>query len=90
MSHQKQEPTRYIFESPDDGKTVKRREFGQDPSMSKVISQSSSFAPCYQEPEIADMVDWFHLFDKAKSNKSLHEALNHAILIYNVIKEDDK
>lgn len=80
MSQKKQNSDSYIYESPDGGKTVYRRPFG-DTSKRELV-QGASIKK--EQQEKAMMQD---ILVKSKSNKALQNALDHVKLIYNIVKE---
>jgi hypothetical protein len=75
-----------IFESPDGGKTVFSREFGQhdqefeweDPSASKV------------KKILKDRQEWDNIINAATENPALQEAIDRVKLIYHLSKKNGK
>jgi hypothetical protein len=74
----------YIYESPDGGETVYARESGH--SERTMIGQS-----LHARSKLDDLKEdklWGEIRRAAKSNKALQEALERAIIIYHLSKED--
>lgn len=65
-----------IYESPDGGKTVFAREMGSNEK--KLVG--------YQLDLFED-INWYEVTSLARSNPALRQALDHAILIYNLSKD---
>ena len=68
-----------IFESPDGGKTIRARQFGD-------ITESIEFDADNTEP-LYKYLDWVDMMELSKEHKSLQEALDHVIMIYNLVKK---
>jgi len=74
--------TKYVYESPDGGETVYAREFGSDEKILIGISpKAQSLIAARQDDEL-----WKNIREAAKTNKSLQVILDHAILMYKLIK----
>ena len=89
-----QSKPKYIYESPDGGATIYARPIGAKPTDRFVVPNGDGWSlpdTPYQreitrlnkEQELAR-----GMFELARSNESLREALSHAIMIYNLIKND--
>ncbi len=75
----------YIFESPDRGQTVYKREFG---STTRVLhSIADSVEEAKQEVKDAKLFKKIRL--AAKTNKALQEALERVIIVYHLTEKDD-
>jgi hypothetical protein len=84
----------YIYESPDGGKTIYAREFNNqnrtivgyqyqlNNSYSKNISQG--------QKDMEEHILWNEIRQAAKTNPALHKAMQRAILIYRLSKDDPK
>lgn len=85
-SQKKQNTDSFIYESPDGGKTVYGRRFG-DPVTKRtlVVGKERLESVCRQEQEEKEMMQ--DILVKSKSNKALQNALDHVKLIYNIVKE---
>ena len=68
-----------IFESPDGGKTIRARQFGD-------ITDSSELDADNIKP-LHKYLDWVDMMELSKEHKSLQEALDHVIMIYNLVKK---
>ena len=82
-----QNKPKHIFESPDGGKTVYARLFGEDSTERWKLPDTP-----YQREMIRlhnEQVLARGMFELARSNKGLRKALDHAIMIYNLIKNED-
>jgi hypothetical protein len=72
-----------IFESPDNGKTVYVREFGELPHRTPVEDEATkSLIAELKEDQL-----WGEIRQTAKTNAALHDLLNQAIMTYNLIKK---
>lgn len=78
---------KYIYESPDGGKTIYARPIGSA-SIDRWKLPDTPYqreqTRLHKEKELAR-----GMFELARSNESLREALSHAIMIYNLIKNED-
>ena len=72
----------YIYESPDGGETVYAREFGQT---KKVMIGQSVKARTVREMVLEDEL-WANIRKAAKTDPTLQDALNQAIMIYQLTK----
>jgi hypothetical protein len=73
-----------IYESPDGGETVYVRESGQDPSMRQLHSESqkaSAIRDSMRENQL-----WHQIRLAARDNPALQDALERAIIIYELSK----
>jgi hypothetical protein len=84
----------YIYESPDGGTTVYARPIGADPADRFVVPNGDGWS-LPNTPYQREMIRLRNeqelargMFELARSNESLREALDHAIMIYNLIKND--
>lgn len=68
---------KYIYESPDHGKTIYAREIGT----------TNRTLVGYQYDMFQD-IDWHDVMIKARTNPSLQKLLDRAILIYETIKDE--
>ena len=68
-----------IFESPDGGKTIRARRFGD--TTDSIEFDAGNTEPLYK------YLDWVDMVELSKDHKSLQEALNHVIIIYNLVKK---
>jgi hypothetical protein len=75
-----------IYESPDGGETVYVSESGQDPSMRQLHSQSQK-ANVIRDG-IRESQLWHEIRLAAKDNPALQDALDRAIVIYELSKRD--
>ena len=72
-----------IFESPDGGKTVYSREAGQiDRTLYSIDDDIKDMFVTMREDKL-----WGEIRRAARTNKTLQEALDHAIMIYKLSKE---
>jgi len=72
-----------IFESPDNGKTVYVREFGELPHRTPAEDEATkSLIAQLKEDQL-----WGDIRRTAKTNAALHDILNQAIMTYNLIKK---
>ena len=81
-----QNKPKYIYESPDGGTTVYARPIGADSADRLKLPDTP-----YQREQTRlhnERVLARGMFELARSNESLREALDHAIMIYNLIKND--
>lgn len=82
-----QNKPKYIYESPDGGETVYVRPIGSA-SIDRWKLPDTPYqreqTRLHKERELAR-----GMFELARSNKSLRKALDHAIMIYNLIKNED-
>lgn len=81
-----QNKPKYIYESPDGGTTVYARPIGADPADRLKLPDTPyqrERTRLHNEKELAR-----GMFELARSNKGLRKALDHAIMIYNLIKND--
>lgn len=69
----------YIYESPDGGETVFRREFGK----SEKVLISAKYP---QESNVDDRRLWNDVLEQSKTVPALQKALEHAILVYKLTK----
>ena len=69
-----------IFESPDGGKTIRARHC-QD--MENVLTFNVDDDP----KPLLRFIEWQEINDLARSNESLRDALDHVIMLYNLIKK---
>ena len=75
----------YIYESPDGGETVYAREFGKN---EKVMVGQTLKARTVREMMLEDEL-WHNIRKAAKTNPTLQDALNSAIMIYNLTKPNE-
>lgn len=83
-----QSKPKYIYESPDGGKTVYARPFGANPEDRFVVPNGDGWSPADTDVLRNEQKLARGMFELARSNESLREALGHAIMIYNLIKND--
>lgn len=85
---------KYIYESPDGGKTVYAREMGSDPGSRQLIGYQYDPITGHRLPENKNELDdhmiWNDIRREAKSNTALQKALERAILIYKLSKDYGK
>ena len=75
-----------IFESPDKGETVYKREIG---SLDReLVSISEKKKSMYEELKENQL--WGEIRRKAKTNVALNDILNQAIMVYNLIKDEKR
>ena len=82
-----QNKPKYIYESPDGGETVYARPIGSASTERWKLPDTPyqrEQTRLHKERELAR-----GMFELARSNKSLRKALDHAIMIYNLIKNED-
>ena len=75
----------YVYESPDHGQTVYRREVGQ--MKKEIISTSAELEQKRAEQDLWIM--WRDILSSAKNNPALHQALDRARIIYELSKNND-
>jgi hypothetical protein len=76
----------YIYESPDDGKTVYAREAGK--TEKKLVGYN---LPNRKDPIQYDIIEtqlWQDIVEAGKTNPTLQKTLDRAILIYQTIKDE--
>jgi hypothetical protein len=91
-----------IFESPDNGKTIYKREFGKS-NNNTIIKEldypsgppdSSGNVPNYYFSEVSNhpknQALWFSIRNKAMTNLELNELLEQAVVLYKLLKDDYK
>lgn len=72
-----------IFESPDKGKTVYSREFGEtERTLHSMDDDIKDMFVTIREDRL-----WEAIRNEAKTNIALQNSLEHAIMIYNISKE---
>lgn len=76
-----------IYESPDGGETVYVRNSGQDPTMRQLHSESSTIKNLRQEVKESQL--WHDIRVAARDNPALQDALERAIIIYELSKQDE-
>jgi hypothetical protein len=77
----------YIYESPDNGKTVYAREAGQ--TEKKLVGYN---LPKRRDPVQYDIIEtqlWQDIVEAGKTNPTLQKTLDRAILIYQTIKDEN-
>jgi hypothetical protein len=75
-----------IFESPDKGETVYKREMGSlDRELVSVSEKKKSLHEQLKEDQL-----WGQIRRKAKTNAALRDILNQAIMVYNLIKDEKR
>lgn len=73
-----------IFESPDKGETVYKREIGSlDRELVSITENKKSLYEQLKEDQL-----WGQIRRKAKTNVALNDILNQAIMVYNLIKDE--
>ena len=75
-----------IFESPDKGETVYKRESG---SLDRELVSISEKKKLMYEQLMEDKL-WGEIRRKAKTNVALNDILNQAIMVYNLINDDKR
>lgn len=75
-----------IFESPDQGETVYKREIG---SLNRELVSISEKKKSMYEQLKEDQL-WGEIRRKAKTNVALNDILNQAIMVYNLIKDEKR
>ena len=73
-----------IYESPDKGETIYKREMG---SPSRELVSISEKKKLRHEQLMEDRL-WCDIRRKAKTNVALRDILNKAIVVYNLIKDE--
>ncbi len=76
----------YVYESPDNGKTVYAREAGQ--TERKLVGYN---LPKRRDPMQYDIIEtqlWQDIVEAGKTNPTLQKTLDRAILIYQTIKDE--
>ena len=68
--------TKYVFESPDGGETVYRREFGEQ------HRELVKGDPASKLQEAQRLYEWKHIFKKANSDDELRELINKVEVFY--------
>ena len=76
-----------IYESPDGGETVYVRESGKDPSMRQLHSQSHKASVIRDGMRETQL--WHEIRLAAKDNPALQDALERAIIIYELSKPQE-
>jgi hypothetical protein len=75
-----------IFESPDKGETVYKREIGSlDRELVSISEKKKSMYEQLKEDQL-----WGEIRRKAKTNVALNDILNQAIMVYNLIKDEKR
>jgi len=75
-----------IFESPDKGETVYKRETGSlDRELVSISEKKKSLHEQLKEDQL-----WGEIRRKAKTNVALRDILNQAIMVYNLIKDEKR
>ena len=75
-----------IFESPDKGETVYKRETGSlDRELVSISEKKKSLHDQLKEDQL-----WGEIRRKAKTNVALRDILNQAIMVYNLIKDEKR
>jgi hypothetical protein len=75
-----------IFESPDKGETVYKRETGSlDRELVSISEKKKSVHDQLKEDQL-----WGEIRRKAKTNAALRDILNQAIMVYNLIKDEKR
>ena len=67
--------TKYIYESPDGGKTIRQRTFGD--LLTSTTYSSNDVRDKMREDQL-----WYNIRQAAKDNPALQEVLEQAIIIY--------
>jgi hypothetical protein len=75
-----------IFESPDQGETIYKREIG---SLNRELVSISEKKKSMYEQLKEDQL-WGEIRRKAKTNVALNDILNQAIMVYNLIKDEKR
>ena len=76
--------TKYIYESPDGGKTVYAREHGSNDRT--LVGYSYDKLESDKKKDQLEL--WKNILAESENNEALKKALNNAILIYNLVKEE--
>jgi hypothetical protein len=75
-----------VFESPDKGETVYKRESGSlDRELVSISEKKKSLHEQLKEDQL-----WGEIRRKAKTNVALRDILNQAIMVYNLIKDEKR
>ena len=75
-----------IFESPDQGETIYKREMGSlDRELVSISEKKKSMYEQLKEDKL-----WGEIRRKAKTNVALNDILNQAIMFYNLIKDEKR
>jgi hypothetical protein len=75
-----------VFESPDKGETVYKRESGSlDRELVSISEKKKSIHEQLKEDQL-----WGEIRRKAKTNVALRDILNQAIMVYNLIKDEKR
>jgi hypothetical protein len=75
-----------IFESPDQGETIYKREIGSlDRELVSISEKKKSMYEQLKEDQL-----WGEIRRKAKTNVALNDILNQAIMVYNLIKDEKR
>ena len=75
-----------VFESPDKGETVYKREPGSlDRELVSISEKKKSLHEQLKEDQL-----WGEIRRKAKTNVALRDILNQAIMVYNLIKDEKR
>ena len=75
-----------VFESPDKGETVYKRESGSlDRELVSISEKKKSIHDQLKEDQL-----WGEIRRKAKTNVALRDILNQAIMVYNLIKDEKR
>jgi hypothetical protein len=75
-----------IFESPDQGETIYKREMGSlDRELVSISEKKKSMYEQLKEDKL-----WGEIRRKAKTNVALNDILNQAIMVYNLIKDEKR
>jgi len=75
-----------VFESPDKGETVYKREIGSlDRELVSISEKKKSLHEQLKEDQL-----WGEIRRKAKTNVALRDILNQAIMVYNLIKDEKR
>jgi len=75
-----------VFESPDKGETVYKRESGSlDRELVSISEKKKSLHKQLKEDQL-----WGEIRRKAKTNVALRDILNQAIMVYNLIKDEKR
>lgn len=75
----------YIFESPDQGKTVYQRKFGEEDRI--LYSTNNSVTETLDELKSVKLLS--EIYRASKTNKVLQDALERAIMIYHLTENKD-
>jgi hypothetical protein len=75
-----------IFESPDKGETIYKREISSpDRELVSISEEKKSLHEQLKEDQL-----WGQIRRKAKTNVALRDILNQAIMVYNLIKDEKR